>query len=444
MALDRGTLAKIDRRVFAELGHAATTQAVKIPLADAVWSTWRRYCEAVGLTMGEGVAGLIDHELQTVVDAASAEGAPVFAGQVEEELAARESRIAARERALEAAEERLGAWTERLHRREDELEVREQRTELVSKLAAGPRDVIPKVGRNERCPCQSGLKYKHCHGPTGACHHYYIIPPSRFGAGRRAWPYVILGALLVRGEVTGQITATGESTSMGGHSDRLGIDAVDAAVRLYRSRTTCSSVSTKARAMWAATAPGARRLGREVGGISMRKTFVLAFVALLLALGALAPATADTGVGKLRKAFNAGLSGGSAVLQHNPVWDFYFGGAFAEGRLQYYVDEQFICDQQVVGVWIRAVAEHRSDLEGATIEWRLDGDVLEAIRTPIKRVAQENPLTGSEISWWFAEGVPVLGTLDPGIYDLELDFDDGLGTAFTTFTAVHVDSAYCA
>jgi preprotein translocase subunit SecA len=23
---------------------------------------------------------------------------------------------------------------------------------------------VPKVGRNELCPCGSGKKYKHCHG----------------------------------------------------------------------------------------------------------------------------------------------------------------------------------------------------------------------------------------------------------------------------------------
>jgi len=55
MALDRGTLAKIDRKVFAELGHTVATQAVKVPLSDAMWSTWRRYCEAIGLTMGESI-----------------------------------------------------------------------------------------------------------------------------------------------------------------------------------------------------------------------------------------------------------------------------------------------------------------------------------------------------------------------------------------------------
>lgn len=25
-------------------------------------------------------------------------------------------------------------------------------------------DEVPKVGRNEPCPCGSGRKYKHCHG----------------------------------------------------------------------------------------------------------------------------------------------------------------------------------------------------------------------------------------------------------------------------------------
>jgi preprotein translocase subunit SecA len=29
-------------------------------------------------------------------------------------------------------------------------------------MAAG--DTVPKVGRNEPCPCGSGKKYKNCHG----------------------------------------------------------------------------------------------------------------------------------------------------------------------------------------------------------------------------------------------------------------------------------------
>ena len=42
-ALDRGTLARIDRRVFVELDHSDGVQVVKVPVSDAVWSTWRRY-----------------------------------------------------------------------------------------------------------------------------------------------------------------------------------------------------------------------------------------------------------------------------------------------------------------------------------------------------------------------------------------------------------------
>ena len=54
MALDRGRLANIDRRLFSELSHDAGTQTVKVPVSDAAWSTWRRYCDVLGLTMGEG------------------------------------------------------------------------------------------------------------------------------------------------------------------------------------------------------------------------------------------------------------------------------------------------------------------------------------------------------------------------------------------------------
>lgn len=97
MALDRGTLAKIDRRVFSELDHTDGVQMVKVPVSNAVWSTWRRYCEAMGLSMGEGVAGLITHELQTATGAREgswtslADRAERFAEKRVEQLDARES-----------------------------------------------------------------------------------------------------------------------------------------------------------------------------------------------------------------------------------------------------------------------------------------------------------------------------------------------------------------
>jgi preprotein translocase subunit SecA len=147
MALDRGTLAKIDRKVFAELGHTVATQTVKVPLLDAMWSTWRRYCEAIGLTMGKGIAGLIDHELGALVSEGEHHGA-AFAAELEHRLVARSEALDIRERRLDEREHSLRA-SERL------LRARTRPLELPSRSS---------VGRNDPCPCGSGYKYKRCHG----------------------------------------------------------------------------------------------------------------------------------------------------------------------------------------------------------------------------------------------------------------------------------------
>ena len=158
MGLDRGTLAKIDRRVFAELSHVHGIQVVKVPVSDAVWSTWRRYCGAMGLSMGDGVAGLMLHELRTVVGV-DGTNAGVFADRIteqEEERAAqrdsRQDQLAAQAEALRKKEEHLRAWERRLR---------------TPRVANGRTQTNAKIGRNERCPCGSGLKYKHCHGLPG-------------------------------------------------------------------------------------------------------------------------------------------------------------------------------------------------------------------------------------------------------------------------------------
>ena len=155
MTLDRGALAKIDRSILSEFDHAEGVQLVKVPVSDAVWSTWRRYCDAVGVTMGQGVAGLVVHELGTVVGRVADDGC-VFGAEFQrrlatrvEDLDARERRLNERERALRASEQRLRT-TERLIR--------------VTRSRLAPTS---KVGRNETCPCGSGLKYKHCHGLAG-------------------------------------------------------------------------------------------------------------------------------------------------------------------------------------------------------------------------------------------------------------------------------------
>ncbi len=146
MALDRGALSKIDRRVLAELDHDDGVQLVKVPLSEAVWSTWRRYCQAIGLTMGEGIAGLISHELGALVDSSDRPGV-AFADELQRQLLARSEALDDRERRLDEREESLKSL-ERL------LRARTRPLELPS----------TSIGRNDLCPCGSGLKYKRCHG----------------------------------------------------------------------------------------------------------------------------------------------------------------------------------------------------------------------------------------------------------------------------------------
>jgi hypothetical protein len=168
MDMDRGTLARIDRKLLAGLGGDEAYRTVRVPAGAAKWSTWRRYCGSVGVSMGRAVALLIDRELIAVFGDVAGDEPPLFAQRAREQLKIREAKIAARERQVNAEQARMRGWGERLRRWEDELEVRERRVALVSKLPSGDSTVRAKIGRNERCPCGSGRKYKHCHGPTGS------------------------------------------------------------------------------------------------------------------------------------------------------------------------------------------------------------------------------------------------------------------------------------
>ena len=167
MGVDRGVLARIDRKLLAGLGHDETYRMVRIPVTPAKWSTWKRYCETVGISMGRATVALIERELTSIFGDQPDDAAPVFAHQAQATLAAREAQLAARKHNLEEIERRQRTRSGSLRRWESELEAREQRLELASKLAAQRRHAAPKTGRNERCPCGSGLKYKHCHGLTG-------------------------------------------------------------------------------------------------------------------------------------------------------------------------------------------------------------------------------------------------------------------------------------
>lgn len=167
MDLDRGTLARIDRRLMAGLDQDETFRMVRVPVTEAQWSTWKRYCDAAGISMGRAIMMLIERELVSSFGESTGEGPPVLAERAEEQLAAREAQLATRERAAEATEVRLRGWNDRLRLWHGELTALEQRSEVASKLLARPIEAASKVGRNERCPCGSGLKYKHCHGLAG-------------------------------------------------------------------------------------------------------------------------------------------------------------------------------------------------------------------------------------------------------------------------------------
>ena len=147
MALDRGTLAKIDRSILSELDQGEGVHLVKVPLSDAVWSTWRRYCDAVRLTMGEGIAGVIAHELGMLVSDDEHHGV-VFAAELQRRLVARSEALDVRERCLDERERSLKSSERLLRARTRPLE-----------LPGGT-----SVGRNDPCPCGSGFKYKRCHG----------------------------------------------------------------------------------------------------------------------------------------------------------------------------------------------------------------------------------------------------------------------------------------
>ncbi len=147
MDLDRGALVKIDRRVLSGLDHDEHYQMVRVPVSEAVWSTWRRYCDAIGISMGRAISSLIEQELRTVIDQGGEQ--PVF-------LTEAENRLGERQAALDKREHVLGE-------RERWLRESERRIRATPGSRLIPADVA-KVGRNDRCPCGSGLKYKRCHG----------------------------------------------------------------------------------------------------------------------------------------------------------------------------------------------------------------------------------------------------------------------------------------
>ena len=149
--MERRVLAKVDRRLLSDLDHTEGTQLVKVPVSDAVWSTWRRYCDAAGLSMGRGLAVLLHHELASVID---------------EDLENLGTKLAAREASIVAREVELTKREQELIRRETQLVMEEHRLTAAARTSANQAEagVPPKQGRNEPCWCGSDKKFKYCHG----------------------------------------------------------------------------------------------------------------------------------------------------------------------------------------------------------------------------------------------------------------------------------------
>ena len=157
MDKDRGIFARIDRKLLAGLCDDEALRTLRVPATAAKWSTWKRYCDAAGISMGRAVAMLIDGELISVFGEHTAGEWPAFAQRAAKDLENREARIEAREHKVDTDEARMNERSERLRRWEGELEARELRAEFSSKIATRYSADRAKIGRNERCPCGSGL-----------------------------------------------------------------------------------------------------------------------------------------------------------------------------------------------------------------------------------------------------------------------------------------------
>jgi len=103
MTLTRSALARIDARIRSSLDHEEGVQLVKVPVSEAVWSTWRRYCEAVGVPMGRALSILLHRELTSIVDEDLDGAAEMLKGRVNA-LDEREAALDRKERELKERE----------------------------------------------------------------------------------------------------------------------------------------------------------------------------------------------------------------------------------------------------------------------------------------------------------------------------------------------------
>jgi hypothetical protein len=168
MTLTRGKLANIDRRLLAELTDEEGSQPSRLPISPATWSAWNRYCDVVGIPMGRAIVAMIKMELASVVDEELDNESAVIAER-KRLLDERAKELDAREREVERREKQLGhrrrPTKAELERMADEIEPKDPGWShpRPSKPTVDP-SMFKGVGRDDPCPCNSGLKFKRCHG----------------------------------------------------------------------------------------------------------------------------------------------------------------------------------------------------------------------------------------------------------------------------------------
>lgn len=168
MSLSKRLLAKVDGQLRSELDHTEDVQLVKVPVSDAVWSTWRRYCDLAGVPMGRGLSILLHHELASLVDEDIETVADRFAAR-QAELDERSKALAVAEKDNERRRRDLSIRESDFRDREREVAAREENVaaleqSIAQAITRSPRTAsTPKPGRNEPCWCGSGKKYKVCH-----------------------------------------------------------------------------------------------------------------------------------------------------------------------------------------------------------------------------------------------------------------------------------------
>ena len=170
MSLEPRVLAKVDNRLRSELQKTTTPQMAKIPISDAQWAVWKRYCEMVGVSIGGGLAVLIDHELASVVDQDLESLNDLFTAR-ELVLAERDSALAQseaafveKEKLLRTQEDQIKTREQVLERKQTALESRQRAFQAIQARTSSPYRSQPRLTRNEPCWCGSGKKFKVCHG----------------------------------------------------------------------------------------------------------------------------------------------------------------------------------------------------------------------------------------------------------------------------------------